>query len=133
MYPEGISGPKNPAWSFEMHAAEGSAVAQNILGIMYRQGSSLVPKNEAKAAEWFLKAAVRGNSLAQSNLARMYAEGRGVSKDDIRGLAWHYVVAQQNDKPAPESLETLEKQMTPEQKAEAQKLSAELLAGISKE
>ena len=44
--------------------------------------------NEAVAAQWLEVAALRGNALAQSDLAVLYAYGRGVSPDLVRAYAW---------------------------------------------
>jgi len=48
--------------------------------MMYRIGEG-VPKNAAKAIEWFKKAAAQGNSDAQFNLGMMYYTADGMSKD----------------------------------------------------
>ena len=44
--------------------------AQNNLGVMYYSGEG-VPRDTAKAAEWFKKAAAQGNADAQANLDAM--------------------------------------------------------------
>ena len=44
---------------------------------MYANGRG-VPKDDAKAVEWYQKAAVQGNAAAQSKLGFMYEAGRGV-------------------------------------------------------
>jgi hypothetical protein len=45
-----------------------------------------VAQDHAEAAKWFCKAADQGLAEAQFNLGRMYANGIGVRKNDIRAL-----------------------------------------------
>ncbi|MDC7287990.1 Hsp70 family protein [Blautia schinkii] len=47
------------------------------------------------AARYFLKAADQGHVIAQSNLAAMYAEGQGVSKNYEQAFAWCKRAAEQ--------------------------------------
>src|SRR5712672_2540246 len=55
-------------------AEQGNAVAQSIVGAMYRDGEG-VPPNYAEALRWFRRAAEQGNDNAQTNLAFMYING----------------------------------------------------------
>jgi TPR repeat protein len=48
-----------------------------------------VAKDEAAAAKLFARAAVRNNPVAMNRLARLYASGRGVSKNNIEAVKWH--------------------------------------------
>ena len=43
------------------------------------------------AFQWMRQAAMRGNVVAQSRLARMFAEGIGVQRDRIEAAKWHIV------------------------------------------
>ena len=51
-------------------ADQGNTDAQNNLGVMYYSGEG-VPRDAAKATEWFKKAAAQGNADAQANLDAM--------------------------------------------------------------
>ena len=77
-------------------AAEGNAIAQDKLGMMYVTGKG-VPKDDAKAFEWFQKAAAQGYALAQYDLGYMYAAGRGVPKDDAKAFEWYQKAAAQGN------------------------------------
>ena len=61
-----------------------------------------------------------------------YVEGRGVPKDEVQAYAWFNLAAANNYSRAIHNREILEKMMTLEQKAAAQKLSTELFWKIKK-
>jgi hypothetical protein len=74
------------------HAEHGDVDAQNNLGRMYFNGEG-VPKNAAKAAEWYQKAADQGNVDAKNNLLAMHAEDQGVSKNFLAFAAFAAIIA----------------------------------------
>lgn len=104
-------------------AEQGYADAQYNLGLLYdrgygalskdfvavdngkdlKQGSAAsgsvqqVPRDDAQAALWYLKAAQQGQVNAQSNLGLMYAEGRGVPRDYVEAVRWYTRAAEQGD------------------------------------
>lgn len=57
-------------------AEAGDITAQSNLGLAYYVGVA-VPKDAGMAAFWFEKAASKGFSAAQYNLAGLYATGEG--------------------------------------------------------
>ncbi|MGH6891368.1 MAG: SPOR domain-containing protein [Dongiaceae bacterium] len=62
-------------------AKAGDAHAQHGLGMLYELGQG-VPYSDAKAAaEWYQKSAAQNYAPAINNLARLYADGRGVTQD----------------------------------------------------
>jgi TPR repeat protein len=62
-------------------AKAGDAHAQHGLGMLYELGQG-VPYPDAKAAaDWYQKAAAQNYAPALNNLARLYADGRGVERD----------------------------------------------------
>jgi len=75
-------------------AGAGDAEAQNLLGRMYHTGTG-VPRDSAKAAKWYRKAAEQGHASAQYNLGDMYRIGEGVPKDDTEGFKWYRKAAEQ--------------------------------------
>ncbi|MFA4871976.1 MAG: SEL1-like repeat protein [Patescibacteria group bacterium] len=77
-------------------AEQGDATAQKNLGIMYESGQG-VPKDYAKAVEWFQKAAEQGNPHAQLNLGNMYYNGQGVSRDYVKAVEWYRKAAEQGE------------------------------------
>ncbi len=77
-------------------AEAGDAEAQYNLGWMYANGEG-VPKDAAKAVEWWQKAAAQGNAIAQYSLARMYAIGEGAPKNLTIAVDWLQKAAEQGD------------------------------------
>ena len=69
-------------------AAEGSADAQLIVGLMYRDGTG-VSKDEHRAFKMFELSAENGNVAAQFNVAKAYQEGQGTRRDYIRARYWY--------------------------------------------
>ena len=111
-------------------AEQGDSYAQGSLGQMYGNGDG-VPKDAVKASSWYRKAAEGGNPSAQNVLSRMYASGDGVLKDFVIAYMWSNLAAaaaprgSAGGEIAKEARDALEKQMTPAQIAEAQRLSRE--------
>ena len=75
-----VAGPLEDAWAayqsgdyatalrlWRPRAAQGVALAQNNLGLMYYNGQGL-PQDYDEAAKWYRLAAEQGNATAQSNL-----------------------------------------------------------------
>ena len=81
---------------FRVHAEQGHAEAQLILGGMYANGRGVL-KDDAEAVRWYRLAADQGNASAQSILGRMYANGEGVLKDDAEAVRWFRLAADQGD------------------------------------
>ena len=69
-------------------AEQGNAHAQFELGLMYEAGRS-VPQNYVEAAKWYRKASMQGHTGAQSNLAGIYAEGKGLPREDPPVYKYH--------------------------------------------
>jgi TPR repeat protein len=63
-------------------AAEGHALAQNNLGLMYFEGRG-VRKSYSEAACWYELSAAQGCAQAQNNLAVMKYFGLGTARDPI--------------------------------------------------
>ena len=110
-------------------AEGGDAEAQCDLGTMYGNGTGVL-KDDKEAVKWYRKAADQGVAIAQYNLALMYDNGRGVLKDYVAAYAWYSLSAFNGVEVGKEARDELAKRMTPEQIAEAQELSKELLKQI---
>ncbi len=80
-----------------------------------------VSQDYQEALRWYRLAAEQGYTLAQNNLGYMFFKGKGVPRDYVRAYMWASLAAAQG-------LEIMEKEMTPEQIAEAQRLAREWLA-----
>ena len=69
-------------------AEQGNALAQTLLGEIYRYGRG-VPQDYQQAASWYRKAAEQGSAEAQFNLGNMYRYGRGVPSDCQEAVSWY--------------------------------------------
>jgi uncharacterized protein len=58
-----------------------AAEKQFALGLMFDKGGMGQPQDDTQAVEWYRKAAALDHPIAESNLAYMYAVGRGVTQD----------------------------------------------------
>lgn len=77
---------------FRPLAEEGDAHATFLIGYMYEKGRG-IPQDDAKAAEWYDRAAALGNPFAQNNLGVLYKYGRGVPKDLVQSYKWFDLAA----------------------------------------
>ena len=105
-------------------ADQGQVEAQYNLGVMYYEGKG-VPQNYKTAAQWYIRAADQGSVRAQNNLGVMYALGEGVPQDYVHAHMWANIAASSGENNAAELRNFTEKQMTPSQIADAQKLAQE--------
>ncbi|NJM92947.1 MAG: sel1 repeat family protein, partial [Rhodospirillaceae bacterium] len=62
-------------------AKAGDAHAQHGLGMLYEMGQGVPYADPKAASEWYQKAATQNYAPAINNLARLYADGRGVKQD----------------------------------------------------
>ena len=105
-------------------AQKGDVSAQSHLGFMYSTGAG-VPKDDAEAINWVRKAAEQGDVSAQSELGRMYADGVGVPKDDAGAYKWLLLATAKGDEYAKSAVTRIEKTLTPDQRAEGQRMARE--------
>ncbi|WP_207261540.1 tetratricopeptide repeat protein [Desulfovibrio sp. Huiquan2017] len=124
MYGEGsLQNEINGIKGYRKAAEMGYAEAQHSLGFSYRLGNG-VPQDYKKAVYWYQKAADQNLCSAQNSLGYMYEQGKGVIKDYVLAHKW-YNLSSVNCKGSVRDRDNLEKQMTPSQIAEAQKLARE--------
>ncbi len=104
----------------------------HFLGVTLPEGTDFEVGVEAwgrgdydAALQEFLPLAEQGHGQAQVNLGIMYSQGQGVSKDYVTAYMWYTLAASQGDDRAEEFKAHLEKSMTLEQLAEAQRLVRE--------
>ena len=109
---------------YKQAAAQELEQAQNNLGVMYYYGQG-VPKDYAEAFKWYKQAAEQGNAMSQKNLGVLYGLGEGVPKNFVIAYMWSNLAASQGQENASKYRSILKKEMTPEQIAEAQRLSRE--------
>ena len=119
---------QNPSADYwRARAEEGEAIAQYNLGVMYADGRG-VPQDDVEAVRWYQLAADQGEPLAQVSLGLMYGKGDGVPQDTVLAHMWWSLAAAQGNEDAREIKDRIEKVMTREQIAEAQRLSREWIA-----
>jgi len=109
-------------------AEQGETLAQSSLGFCYLDGEG-VAKDYAEAVKWFRKAAEQGDALGQISLGLRYYKGEGVAKDFAEAYAW-WNLASVVEKEAAKNRDIVEKVMSPQQVADAQKRTKELRAMI---
>jgi TPR repeat protein len=80
-----------------------------------------VPKDFAKAAEWFRKAADQGDASSQFILGEKYKIGRGVSKDYIESYKWFNLAASQGFDKAAEARDLAARLLKPKELADGQR------------
>ena len=127
MYDEGQGVPQDyeaAAQWYRRAAEQGYAAAQSNLGVMYAKGQGVL-KDDKAAVQWLRRAAEQGLAEAQFNLGLMYAKGEGVPQDYVHAHLWANIAASGGDKDAVGFRNLIEKEMTPSQIAEAQKLARE--------
>ena len=75
--------------NFLIEAGERGCVdAQRDLGAYYATGEWAGEKDEAKAVEWYTRAALQGHAMAQFDLGFMLLLGEGAAQDTAKGLEW---------------------------------------------
>ena len=109
---------------FRLAAEQGDAQAQSILGSMYGTGQG-VRQKYSEAVKWYRLAAAQGDTNAQFNLGVMYANGQGVSKGYGRAYMWFSLAAVSGDADAATNRDTVARQMTARQIAEAQEMASD--------
>ena len=109
---------------YHREAEQGKAYAQFKLGEMYAKGKD-VPRDDLEAVKWYRKAAEQGHGSAQNNLGVKYSEGQGVPQDYIEAHKWFNIAGAKGLENGRKNRDEIEKFMTPEQIAEAQKLARE--------
>ncbi|MDA7538297.1 sel1 repeat family protein, partial [Akkermansiaceae bacterium] len=103
-------------------------------GSVYWKGEG-VPEDKAESLKWYRKAADQGDAEAQFILGVAYGNGEGVPEDYIQSYMWiNLATAKNHDHEDAKKVKVLlSKKMTPEQIAEAQKLSTQWFERKAKE
>lgn len=103
-------------------AAQGNATAQFNLGVLHDFGRG-VTQDYGEAVKWYRMAAAQGHPAAQFNLAGMYLDGLGVAQDPVRAYMWFALGAGAGYPGAAKNRNSIARQMTPGQIAQAQQLA----------
>lgn len=110
---------------YKLAAEQGHVQAQYGMGLAFTFGEG-VAVDDFQAAYWYRRAAEQGHAYAQYNLGASYNIGAGVPLDKLLAYAWISIAAAQGDTEANPFRDALAAAMTPDQLAEAQRLSGEL-------
>jgi TPR repeat protein len=128
---EGVTKDQVEAVEWYRKAAEqGFARAQSSLGLAYGTGEG-VKKDEVVAVKWYRKAAEQGDAWAQAFLGEVYAGGEGVPKNEVEAYRWLLLAAAQGNTTAKERCILIGNTLTPEKRAEGQRLAREFKPEIS--
>jgi localization factor PodJL len=87
-------------------ADDGDPAAAFEVARRYADGAQ-VPKNLAKAAEWYRRAAEGGIAVAQYRLASLYERGQGVPRNLVDAVNWYQRAADQGNVNAMHNLAVL--------------------------
>lgn len=91
------------------HAADaGSSEANHRLGLVYAEGQAGVARDDARAVQYFEKAATAGHIRAEINLGILLLRGQGTKRDLVQARAWLEKAAATED---PSALYTLGRAM----------------------
>jgi len=109
-------------------AEQGDVTSQYWIGYAYSKGQG-VPQDYAMAASWFRKAAEQGDNTSKFMIGLYYALGQGVPQDYVQAHKWINLAAAAADDEMRNKIAQersyIERLMTPEQIAEAQRLANE--------
>jgi TPR repeat protein/ankyrin repeat protein len=81
------SGDKASLAKLQSEAEAGNPAAQLTIGRLLSSGKG-VPRDDANAFAWFLRAAEQGNARAQANVGTFVYYGRGTKKDAEAAIPW---------------------------------------------
>ena len=110
-------------------ALAGNPEAAYRLARVYARGTG-PGEDLGEAAHWFRKAAEAGHAPAQLGLARLYGKGQGVPLDYVQSYVWFSAAAENREygmarDQALELRDMMAAFLTPDQRAEAERLAAE--------
>jgi len=98
--------------ALEGPARSGNATAEELIGTMYALGLG-VERDDVRAFEWYLRAAMKGHAGAMSGVAWYYEVGRGLPAPDlVRAYMWYVLSTIGGDPDAAISQEEVVKKMT---------------------
>ena len=113
-------------------ADQGVTEAQRYLGELYRKGGD-VAQDFDEARRWYQLAAAKGDILSQAGLGELYRYGYGVEQSYPHAYMWFSLAASAVTENIPERViaaraaikarDTLERMMSQEDRAEAEKLA----------
>ncbi|MBL8705720.1 MAG: SEL1-like repeat protein [Rhodospirillales bacterium] len=98
LYIDGTGVPQNFSEAMKLYvplAQKNNALAVYKIGLMYTRGDHTVPRDYAKAMQWYQRAAELGFARAQNDIGYLLEEGLGTKKDVAAAAKWYRVSAEQ--------------------------------------
>ena len=115
---------ENPLETLPARAESGDVDAQYEMGWRHVLGSGF-DRDDEEGLKWIRLAAENGHALAQNNLGARYHAGDGVPQDSVEAYVWFFKAAQQGDRKAGKNCDSVARQLTEEQLAEARNRAAQ--------
>ena len=132
IYEKGLTGVRDygkaVVW-YRRAARKGLAIAQSNLAALHYLGRG-VTRDFEQAYHWYKAAAEQGDAVGRNGLGLLYANGLGVERDLVQAMAWFNLAAHAKGPAGDDAIsyrDRLTRLMSPEERAEAEALSAELL------
>lgn len=116
---------KQAIYWWQKAAEQGDAWAQYNLGVMYNKGAGVL-QDYKQAVHWWNKAAEQGHVDAQAGLGAKYFLGQGVPQNYKFSYVWSNLAAAQGHESIVEIRDLVAENLTPQQLAEAQDLTAQI-------
>ncbi|MDP7012091.1 MAG: PQQ-binding-like beta-propeller repeat protein, partial [Verrucomicrobiota bacterium] len=108
-----------PVAELRAKAQAGDLRAQFQMGLKAINGVDGLKRSPVMAEKWWLRAAKQGHGFAQMNLGVLYSRGGLGEKDPAKAYQWAKLSLTRGNQKAKELVETLEKELMPEQVAQA--------------
>ncbi|GEM_PF-513265 len=105
-------------------AEAGDVEAQYELGWRHVLGAGFDLDDE-EGLRWVRMAAGNGHRLAQNNMGARHVSGDGVDKDLVEAYVWFFKAASQGDRKAGKNCDSVAKQLSDGQLAEARRRAGE--------
>jgi TPR repeat protein len=112
---------------FQRAADRGHSGAQYYLGMIYEKGAG-VTKDVATALNWYRQAATNGYAEASVTLGNFYSDGLEGKQDYAEAFVWYGVAAAQGNRLAEVFRKSMQRKLTAEELAVAQKRVSVILA-----
>ena len=112
-------------------AEQGHAESQHNLARDVRRRRERAEGLHGESARWYRKAAEQGFAQSQHNLGVAYSSGEGVVESTVTAYAWLTLALNAGHKQSAAALQSLESNLSAEQKQLALKLAREWKAGES--
>ena len=110
---------------FRKAAEKGTGWGQYNLGLRYASGQG-VPQDAGEAFKWFSQASAQGHALAEYHLGSMFDQGMGAAPDPIEAYKWYHLAAIQGVREAQAAQDRLQRVLSAEQIAEANRRATTL-------